>query len=156
MLDVRGVVVAVLVCCAGVVLLYGSLLHILAMATLPLWLPRVVLKLRFFLFTRINGDEGMEIPNSTITAEHFMWLYSHPAANIRSQQRDVGLTDLFWYLLHPASYIHQEHVESGTQTYNELAAATRKVHYTTPCHFFFPAYLLLHHDVLREWFNSFH
>ena len=30
------------------------------------------------------------------------------------------------YLLHPVSYIHQEHVESGTRTYEAIAAATRR------------------------------
>eukprot|EP01116_Phalansterium_solitarium_P018492 TRINITY_DN490_c0_g1_i11.p1 TRINITY_DN490_c0_g1~~TRINITY_DN490_c0_g1_i11.p1 ORF type:complete len:503 (-),score=169.66 TRINITY_DN490_c0_g1_i11:381-1889(-) len=96
-------------------------------ASLPFWLPQQVIRLRFWLFARINGPEGLQLPNETFGPETFKWLYGQPAVRLRSIQRGVGLSDLFWYLLAPAHDIHQEHCETGTPLYASVASATRKV-----------------------------
>jgi hypothetical protein len=94
-----------------------------ALLSLPFWLPAVVVRLRLWLFTRINGDEGVEIPGA-IAAAHFKWLYSQPAADGRS--RGAALSDLFWYWLSPGAELHQEHLEPG-ERYEQVAAATRRM-----------------------------
>ena len=97
---------------------------LLLLASLPYWLPSSVLALRIRIFTRINGDEGMEIPGKLVDAAGFKQVYSHPAANGRS--RGAALSDLFWYWLSPGPEIHQEHVEPGGR-YEEIARTTRRI-----------------------------
>jgi hypothetical protein len=103
------------------------LLSLLAAAVLlgsaPAWLPRAVVGLRARVFTRINGEEGIQIPGPLVDVDHFKDVYAHPAANGRS--RGAALSDLFWYWLAPGPEIHQEHVEPG-ERYNEIARATRR------------------------------
>jgi len=96
----------------------------LLVASLPFWLPAVVVRLRMTIFTRINGAEGIAIPGELVSAERFKWLYSHPAADGRS--RGAVLSDLFWYWLSPGPEIHQEHLEPG-ERYDEIAATTRRM-----------------------------
>jgi hypothetical protein len=76
------------------------------------------------IFTRINGEEGIEIPGPLVEAGHFKEVYSHPAANGRS--RGAGLSDLFWYWLSPGAEVHQEHLEPGAR-YEEVARTTRHI-----------------------------
>src|SRR5262245_1571793 len=94
----------------------------LALASLPYWLPRSILALRMRIFTRINGDEGIEIPGELVKASEFKQVYSHKAANGRS--KGAALSDLFWYWLSPGPEIHLEHLEVG-ERYEEVARATR-------------------------------
>jgi hypothetical protein len=79
------------------------------LASLPFWLPKGIVALRMRVFAHINGDEGIPIPGDLVDAAHFMEVYSHPAADGRSQ--GAGLSDLFWYWLSPGAEIHQEHLE---------------------------------------------
>jgi hypothetical protein len=93
-------------------------------ASLPYWLPRVVVALRMRLFARINGDEGVTVPGRRFGVEHFRRLYADPAADGRS--RGAALSDLFWYWLAPGPQVHQEHLEPG-ERYDEVARTTRRI-----------------------------
>ena len=95
-----------------------------AVGSTPFWLPRVVTSLRAFIFTRVNGKEGIAVPGEMVSAEQFKHVYSHPAANGRS--KGAALSDLFWYWLSPGPEVHQEHIEAGTR-YDEVARATRQL-----------------------------
>lgn len=105
---------------AGAGLLAGTL----AVASLPRWLPARVVALRMWIFSRINGDEGITIPGPLVDAGQFKQVYSHPAANGRS--RGAALSDLFWYWLSPGPDVHQEHLEPG-ERYEEVAQTTRRI-----------------------------
>ncbi len=93
-------------------------------ASLPFWLPKGIVALRMSIFAHINGDEGIPIPGDLVDAAHFKEVYSHPAADGRSQ--GAGLSDLFWYWLSPGAEIHQEHLEPGDR-YEEIARTTRRI-----------------------------
>ena len=95
-----------------------------AAGTLPRWLPPAVIRLREWIFTRVNGTEGIAVPGPLVGAEHFERLYSDPAADGRSQ--GAGLSDLFWYWLAPGPQMHQEHLEPG-ERYRTVARTTRQV-----------------------------
>jgi len=92
--------------------------------SLPFWLPKVVIRLRVWIFARVNGDNAIEIPGPLVPVEHFKEVYSHPAADGRS--KGAGLSDLFWYWLAPGPQVHQEHLEPG-ERYDEVAALTRRI-----------------------------
>jgi hypothetical protein len=96
---------------------------LIALASLPYWLPATVLRLRNRIFTAINGEEGLPIPGKLVDAAHLKQVYSHPAANGRS--RGAALSDLFWYWLAPGPHVHQEHLEPG-ERYEEVARVTRR------------------------------
>lgn len=96
----------------------------LSVASLPYWLPRVVIALRIWLFARINGPEGIPIPGELVDTSRFLELYANPAANGRS--RGAALSDLFWYWLSPGPEVHQEHLEPGPR-YDEVARCTRRI-----------------------------
>ena len=106
----------------GTVLL--TLAVIGAAGSVPHWLPPLVIRLREWIFTRVNGTEGIPVPGPLVGAEHFERLYSDPAADGRS--RGAGLSDLFWYWLAPGPQMHQEHLEPG-ERYRSVARVTRKV-----------------------------
>ncbi|MER7787079.1 cytochrome P450 [Streptomyces sp. NPDC097640] len=93
-------------------------------ASLPYWLPRLVVALRVRLFARINGEEGIPAPGREVPVEEFRRVYGHPAANGRS--RGAALSDLFWYWLAPGPHVHQEHLEPGPR-YDEVARTTRQI-----------------------------
>jgi hypothetical protein len=93
-----------------------------AIASTPFWLPRAITSLREFIFTRVNGREGIPIPGDTVGAGDFRQVYAHPAANGRS--KGAALSDLFWYWLSPGAEVHQEHLEPG-ERYSNVARATR-------------------------------
>ncbi len=84
----------------------------------------MVIRLRNWLFTRINGDEGIAVPGGLVSMDRFLEVYSHPAANGRS--RGAELSDLFWYWLSPGAHVHQEHLEPGP-VYDEVARCTRRI-----------------------------
>lgn len=92
--------------------------------TVPRWLPTAVIGLREWIFTRVNGAEGIPVPGSLVGAEHFERVYADPAADGRS--RGAGLSDLFWYWLAPGPQMHQEHLEPG-ERYQTVARTTRQV-----------------------------
>jgi len=97
---------------------------LLLVASLPYWLPKVIVELRMRLFAHISGDEGITIPGDLVDAKHVKEVYSHPAANGRS--RGAVLSDLFWYWLSPGAELHQEHLEPGDR-YEEVARTTRRI-----------------------------
>jgi hypothetical protein len=97
---------------------------IVVLASLPFWLPRVVVALRMRVFARVNGSEGIAIPGDLVDTSRFLELYSHPAANGRSQ--GATLSDLFWYWLSPGPEVHQEHLEPGPR-YDQVARCTRRM-----------------------------
>ncbi|GIE91479.1 cytochrome P450 [Actinoplanes regularis] len=83
-----------------------------------------VIRLREWIFRRVNGAEGIPVPGPLVGAEHFERVYSDPAADGRS--RGAGLSDLFWYWLAPGPQMHQEHLEPGDR-YQTVARTTRRV-----------------------------
>jgi hypothetical protein len=97
---------------------------VLVAASLPRWLPAAVIRLRMWIFARINGEETIELPGASADAARFKRVYSHPAANGRS--RGAALSDVFWYWLSPGPEIHQEHIEPG-ERYDKVAASTRRI-----------------------------
>ena len=92
-------------------------------ASLPYWLPDVVVALRVRIFALVNGDEGIAVPGRLVGVEDFKQLYANPAANGRS--RGAALSDLFWYWLAPGPEVHQEHLEPGPR-YDDVARTTRR------------------------------
>jgi hypothetical protein len=110
--------------------LLGAVAGAFVAASLPFWLPPVIVRLRMRIFTRINGAEAIAIPGDLVSAERFKWLYSHPAVDGRS--RGAVLSDLFWYWLSPGPEMHQEHLEPG-ERYEQVAATTRRI-LTLPRH----------------------
>ena len=95
-----------------------------ALASLPYWLPRLVVAIRMWLFARINGAEGIAVPGDLVDMSQFLEVYAHPAAGGRS--RGAVLSDLFWYWLSPGAEVHQEHLERGPR-YDEVARCTRRI-----------------------------
>jgi hypothetical protein len=92
--------------------------------TVPRWLPAAVVRLREWIFARVNGTEGIPVPGPLVGAEHFERVYADPAADGRS--KGAGLSDLFWYWLAPGPQMHQEHLEPGAR-YKTVARTTRQV-----------------------------
>lgn len=97
---------------------------LLVIASLPYWLPAMILRLRARVFTAINREEGIAIPGKLVDASRLKQVYSHPSANGRS--RGAALSDLFWYWLAPGPEVHQEHLEPG-ERYEEVARTTRRI-----------------------------
>eukprot|EP01084_Bolivina_argentea_P301078 519314_1 len=95
--------------------------------SLPAWFGYFVIKLRYMIFQKINGEEGVQLPSEKYNAKIFTYLYNHPDVNLRSKQNNVGLSDFFWYLLAPAHFIHQEHLESADEKYNILKQVTMSI-----------------------------
>jgi hypothetical protein len=92
---------------------------LLLLASLPFWLPALVVRLRVRIFALVNGSEGVQVE-----VTRFRSLYEHPAADGRS--KGAALSDLFWYWLAPGPQVHQEHLEPGEQ-YAEVARITRRI-----------------------------
>ncbi|MEW2516662.1 cytochrome P450 [Actinacidiphila alni] len=92
--------------------------------SVPYWLPRTVVALRVKVFARINGPEGVVVPNAEVDPERFTELYEHPAASGRS--KGAALSDLFWYWLSPGPEVHQEHLEPGPR-YDAVARTTTAI-----------------------------
>lgn len=93
------------------------------LASLPYWLPRLVVAVRIWLFARINGAEGIPVPGDLVDTSQFLEVYADPAAGGRS--RGAVLSDLFWYWLSPGAEVHQEHLERGPR-YEQVARCTRR------------------------------
>ena len=96
-----------------------ALVTALLLASLPYWLPPAVVRLRMKIFTRINGEEALQVPNETLGPADFRRIYEHPGA--RGRSRGARLSDLFWYWLSPGPAMHQEHLEDGPR-YDKLAS----------------------------------
>ncbi|MET0424762.1 MAG: cytochrome P450 [Actinoplanes sp.] len=107
-----------------IALLVAAGVLIAVLVTLPRWLPPAVIRLREWIFTRVNGTEGIPVPGPLVGAEHFERVYADPAADGRSE--GAGLSDLFWYWLAPGPQMHQEHLEPG-ERYRTVARTTRQV-----------------------------
>lgn len=105
------------------VMLLGSAASLLVVASVPYWLPRIILAFRMRIFTRINGPEGIAVPGELVSAAHLKQLYGHRAADGRS--KGAALSDLFWYWLSPGPQVHQEHLEPGAR-YEDVARTTRR------------------------------
>lgn len=103
---------------------FPGLAGLAVVGSLPWWLPGVVVRLRMWVFARVNGDEGIAVPGDEVDVAHFREVYSHPAANGRS--RGAALSDLFWYWLAPGPHLHQEHLEPG-ERYEQVAHCTRRI-----------------------------
>ena len=99
------------------------ILLIALLASLPYWLPNLVVGLRVRIFALINGDEGIPVPGKLVGTEDFKRVYADPAADGRS--RGAALSDLFWYWLAPGPQVHQEHLEPGPR-YEDVARTTRR------------------------------
>jgi hypothetical protein len=95
----------------------------LALST-PYWLPKTLIALRVKVFAKVNGPEGVVVPNADVGPDRFAELYGHPAANGRS--KGAGLSDLFWYWLSPGPEVHQEHLEPGPR-YEAVARTTAAI-----------------------------
>ncbi|MEU1887484.1 cytochrome P450 [Micromonospora rifamycinica] len=102
----------------------GVLVALGVVGTLPRWLPATVVRLRQWVFAKVNGGEGIPVPGPLVDVDHFERVYADPAADGRS--RGAGLSDLFWYWLSPGPHMHQEHLEPG-ERYRAVAAVTRRV-----------------------------
>lgn len=95
-----------------------------SVASLPRWLPRAVVGARVWVFSAVNGREGIPVPGETVDVSRFRELYAHPAAVGRA--RGSKLADLIWYWVSPGAHVHQEQVESGPG-HDEIARCTRRV-----------------------------
>jgi hypothetical protein len=94
------------------------------LATLPYWLPPLIVRLRMYIFTRINGDAALQLPNDALGAAQFRELYAHSSLGGRS--KGAALSDLFWYWLAPGPEMHQEHLENGPR-YKAIAQLSRRI-----------------------------
>ena len=100
------------------------ILVVVIIASLPLWLPPLVVRLRIWVFTRVNGEDGVPVPGEAVDVSQFRKVYGSPAASGRS--KGAALSDLFWYWLSPGPEMHQEHLENGPR-YEAVAQATRQI-----------------------------
>lgn len=90
--------------------------------SLPYWLPGLFIKIRVFVFTRINGAKGIHLPEAS-AHHHFKACYEHQ--KLRGKSQGAELSDLFWYWLSPGASIHLEHLEDG-ERYDKLLAFTKE------------------------------
>ncbi len=97
---------------------------LLFLASLPYWLPILVIRLRTFIFTKMNGDEGIQIPGKHIKASEFKKIYANKSVDGRS--KGANLSNLFWYWLAPGPEMHQEHIENWDH-YKEVASVTKNI-----------------------------
>ena len=104
-------------------ILLSALLVVLVLS-LPYWLPPLIIRLRMNIFTRINGEQAIQLPDENFDADDFRELYAHPAMTGRS--KGATLSDLFWYWLSPGPEMHPEHLEQG-ERYQQLSRLTRQI-----------------------------
>jgi len=95
----------------------------LVFMSLPFWLPSLFIWLRELVFTKINGEKSIHLPNEQLDDKCFRSLYENP--HLRGKSQGAALSDLFWYWLSPGAYIHQEHLEDG-EDYEKLAGFTKE------------------------------
>jgi hypothetical protein len=96
----------------------------IVLASLPWWLPPLIVRLRMYIFTHINGDAALQLPNESLGANAFRELYAHSSLGGRSA--GAALSDLFWYWLAPGPEMHQEHLENGPR-YKAIAQLSRRI-----------------------------
>ena len=63
----------------------AAVVVVAVLASLPFWLPGLVVALRVRIFALVNGDEGIPVPGKLVGTEEFKRLYADPAANGRSR-----------------------------------------------------------------------
>ncbi len=103
--------------------IYTQIIFILVvLVSLPYWLPPLIIRFRMYIFTRINGEQTIQLPSDDYTGEDFRSLYGHPA--VKGRSKGAALSDLFWYWLSPGPEMHPEHIENGIQ-YTNLSRFTR-------------------------------
>ncbi len=102
----------------------GGVVAVAFLASLPAWLPPLVVRLRTWIFTRINGDAALLLPNEALGAAAFRELYANSSLGGRSA--GAALSDLFWYWLAPGPEMHQEHLENGPR-YQAIAQLSRRI-----------------------------
>lgn len=102
-------------------LLIGVVIFLLS---LPYWLPPFIIRLRMKIFTQINGEQTIQLPDPAFDDKDFRELYSHKAMTGRS--KGAALSDLFWYWLSPGPEVHPEHLEQSDR-YQELSRLTRQI-----------------------------
>jgi Cytochrome P450 len=105
-------------------MLITAVLVVVAVLSLPFWLPRAVVGLRVWIFAKVNGDAAITVPGPQVGVDEFRRVYAEPAADGRS--RGAGLSNLFWYWLSPGAHLHQEHLEPGPD-YHRVAVSTRQM-----------------------------
>ncbi|QLE74599.1 cytochrome P450 [Streptomyces rectiverticillatus] len=93
-------------------------------ASLPSWLPRLVITARNRVLAAAGSEEDVTIPGPRIGADRLREVYAHPHAHGRGP--GSKLSDLIWYLIHPVGHVHQEHMSSGP-FHSELAGCTRGI-----------------------------
>jgi len=92
--------------------------------SLPYWLPSLVIRLRMSIFTKVNGDEGIQIPGKQIDASKFKKIYANKS--VKGRSKGANLSNLFWYWLSPGPEMHQEHIEEW-DNYKEIASVTKNI-----------------------------
>lgn len=118
-------------------------LFVIFLLSLPFWAGRQIIKLREYIFLRVNGDTGTTVPNEAIPAAAFKvladrWprvvnvshfngcsmllkeLYEHPGMRYRSRQATVGLSDLFWCVFNSV----YDRAEFNIESYTAISAGT--------------------------------
>jgi len=75
------------------------------------WLPTTLVNLRNGVFTRVNGEETIPVPQDGFTLKNVVSLYDNP--NSRGRARGARLSNLFWYWQSPGAEVHQENLEDG-------------------------------------------
>ncbi len=92
--------------------------------SLPFWLPNLVIQLRMSIFTKVNGEEGIQVPGKEIKASEFKKIYANKS--LKGRSKGANLSNLFWYWLAPGPEMHQEHIEEW-DNYKEIAAVTKNI-----------------------------
>ncbi len=100
------------------------LLIVLLVISLPYWLPSLVIRLRMSIFTKVNGDEGIQIPGKQVDASQFKKIYTNKS--VKGRSKGANLSNLFWYWLSPGPEMHQEHIEEW-DNYKELSSVTKNI-----------------------------
>ena len=93
--------------------------RILALVSLPYWLPGAVVALRMRIFALVNGEEAVAIPGGTVDAAHFEEVAQHFVVGNRA----VELVDESLEERHPTdALVHRQH--SARVSGGSLAAQT--------------------------------
>eukprot|EP01084_Bolivina_argentea_P316471 548591_1 len=97
------------------------------MMTTPVWLPYVIIRIRFKLFNEISGEEGLQIPSEKYDDNIFRYLYTHPSANLRTRTQHVSIIDFLFYIMEPGNPIHMERLEDDSREYKILSQVTKSI-----------------------------
>lgn len=92
--------------------------------SLPLWIPRLFIALRFRIFAKVNGKNTLLLPNQGFSNTDFLTLYRNQAATGKS--KGAALSDLFWFWMAPFAKIHLENMEISPR-YHELVVINQRL-----------------------------